>query len=253
MSDTTGAAAGVAPVERIEWMRQGTDLFAGRLAALTDAELDAPTSLSDWTRRHVAAHVAANARALRRLVSWARTGVRNPMYTDMRSRDAEIERDAALPPAEIRRAVAESADALHAELDALPADRWSAEVVTAQGRSIPAAEIPWMRCREVWVHAVDLDNGASFHDFPAPLVDALAADVFAAWRRREQRAAFRPRATDRAAEWPAGVDAAGEEAGSEVVVTGPAADLAAWLTGRGGHGLRALPDGTPLPEPPPWL
>ena len=32
----------------------------------------------------------------------------------------------------------------------------AAEVVTAQGRTVPATEIPWLRAREVYVHVVDL-------------------------------------------------------------------------------------------------
>ena len=41
-------------------------------------------------------------------------------------------------------------------------DQWATEVVTAQGRTVPATEIPWLRAREVYVHAVDLGLGVTF-------------------------------------------------------------------------------------------
>jgi maleylpyruvate isomerase len=50
-------------------------------------------------------------------------------------------------------------------------------VVTAQGRTVPATEIPWMRAREVCVHAVDLGAGITFGDLPADFTAALLADV----------------------------------------------------------------------------
>lgn len=43
----------------------------------------------------------------------------------------------------------------------LPDANWTHEVRTAQGRTVPASETVWMRTREVWVHAVDLDNGGA--------------------------------------------------------------------------------------------
>ena len=66
---------------------------------------------------------------------------------------------------------------LAAALDDLPAEAWDAIVVTAQGRTVPATEIPWMRAREVCIHAVDLGAGVTFGDLPADFVAALLADV----------------------------------------------------------------------------
>ena len=70
-----------------------------------------------------------------------------------------------------------SADDLAAALDGLPAGAWDATVVTAQGRTVPATEIPWMRAREVCVHAVDLGAGITFGDLPADFTAALLANV----------------------------------------------------------------------------
>ncbi len=90
-----------------------------------------------------------------------------------------------------------------------------------------------MRAKEVWVHAVDLDNGGSFLDFPTEMVDEIIADVLRAWTRRGEPGAVALRATDRdlgAAEYGEGGP----------TVEGAAPDLARWLTGRGARRLRVV-------------
>jgi maleylpyruvate isomerase len=99
------------------------------------------------------------------------------MYEGAEQRNAEIESGAALPPAELRQRVHASADTLAAAIDGMPESAWAHEVVTAQGRTVPASEVVWMRTREVAVHAVDLDVGITFADLPENLSAALAADV----------------------------------------------------------------------------
>jgi uncharacterized protein (TIGR03083 family) len=160
-----------------EWLTDTTTLFLGGLDKLSDADLDAPTGLPGWTGRHLVAHVHFNALALGRLVSWAATGTENRMYPSMERRNAEIAEGAGLPAADLRRLVHASAEELTVALDALPAEAWAHEVVTAQGRTVPATEIPWMRARELAVHAVDLGAGATFADLPDDLVTALLTDV----------------------------------------------------------------------------
>ncbi len=161
------------------WLDESTALFLGGLDKLTDDELDAPTGLPGWTRRHVVAHVHFNALALGRLASWAATGVENRMYPSREHRNAEIEEGARLPAAELRRLVHSSAGDLAAALDELSPAAWEHTVITAQGRTVPATEIPWMRAKEVAVHAVDLDAGITFADLPAGLVAALVPEVAA--------------------------------------------------------------------------
>ena len=159
------------------WMDDGTRLFLGALADLGDDDLDRPLALPGWTGRHVVAHVHYNARALGRLVQWATTGTENRMYASPEQRASEIEAGAARPAAELRDLVRRSADDLASALDGLPAGAWDATVVTAQGRTVPATEIPWMRAREVCVHAVDLGAGITFCDLPADFTAALLANV----------------------------------------------------------------------------
>ena len=188
------------------WMEDHTKLFLACLDRLTDPELDAPSALPGWSRRHLVAHVHFNAEALRRLVSWAATGEETPMYGSAEQRAREIEEGSALSAAELRRMVVESARCLSQELDALPPGARQHLVVTAQGRTVPANEIPWMRTREVAVHAVDLGAGAAFTDLASDLTAELIVDVVG---RR--------------------------------VARGEGPELAAWLTGRAGDPPRLGP------------
>ncbi|MFG6198745.1 maleylpyruvate isomerase family mycothiol-dependent enzyme [Nonomuraea sp. JJY05] len=203
-------------------MDAGTAYFEARVRG---ADLGRPSRLPGWSGRHVVAHVAANARALGRLVRWARTGEERAMYASAEARDAEIEDLATrLDAAALESLAGETAEELRKALVELSGDQWEARVRTAQGRLVPASEVVWMRTREVWVHGVDL--GGRFEDLPGELVDALLTDVTALWARRGREPAAVLRPTDRTTAWPSG-------AGGLPEVRGTAAELAAWVTGRG--------------------
>ena len=144
--------------ETLRWWADGELAVAGRLDQLTDDELAAPSALPDWSRAHVVAHLARNADALLNLLTWARTGVETPMYPSRAVRDAEIDVTAALPPAELR-ADYVAACARIAEAIERADEAWTASVRNMPGKTIPAADVPWMRAKEVRVHGIDLDAG----------------------------------------------------------------------------------------------
>jgi len=218
----------------LTWTADGGDAFHRALDTLDDAAFGAPGTLPGWTLGHLVAHVAYNAQALRRLAHWARTGEKTPMYASKEARNAEIEQGATLPPQELRALSRDADAALRADLAALPDAAWSAEVVTAQGRTVPASEVPWMRAREAWIHAVDLGAGVGFDAFPPAALDRLVTEIAGA----RTGPALTLTATDRDRTWTvAGPD--------PVRVTGTAAGLARWLTGRGAGDVTAegaLPD-----------
>ncbi len=226
------------------WLRDGT----ARLLATVkpeDAWLDAPSALPGWTRRHVVAHVAANAEALGNLVHWAATGEPTPMYASADARAAGIERGRQLPAGDLVAWLHDSAHALDTALDDLDDDQWQARVVTAQGRTVPATEIAWLRSREVEVHAVDLAGTVTFADLPADFLAALCDDVVGR-RTAARQAALELTATDAGLRWRVEADAA-----EPVVVTGRLDEIAAYLTGRD-HALTTT-DGRPAPVLPAWL
>lgn len=226
-------------------MHDGTAQLLEVLDRCPDAQLDGGTGLRDWSRRHLLAHLGFNAQALRRLVSWARTGTETPMYASAEQRNREIEDGSAWPPDRLRAFVRDTAAALAADLQALPAQCWDREVRTAQGRTVPAAVVPWMRVREVTVHLVDLDLGVGFDDLPPEVCAALVEDVAALRSTRGDGPALSLRAPD-GATW----EVAGQ--GPPVTVQGSPAQLARWMTGRGA-GRLADSSGAPVPALRPWL
>jgi maleylpyruvate isomerase len=171
--------------DRLLITRRGTAYFAQRLAELSDDDLDGDTLLAGWSRRHLLAHVGYNAAALCRLLDWAATGVETPMYASPEQRRHEIDEGATLSAAALRNLFDHTVARLDEKWRHLPASAWSTQVRTAQGRLVPASETAWMRTREVWIHAVDLDNGGRFGDFPDIVLDSLLADIVGMWRKKD--------------------------------------------------------------------
>ncbi|KXO88475.1 maleylpyruvate isomerase [Tsukamurella pulmonis] len=223
--------------------RRGTAHFARHLGGLTDAELDEPSALPGWSRRHLLAHVGYNAIALCRLMDWAVTGTRTPMYESAEQRAREIAEGATVNAGALRNLFDHSVARLDEKWRNAPPAAWSATVQTAQGRLVPAAETVWMRTREVWIHSVDLGTDARFADFPAEVCTTLIDDVVGVWRQRGDGAGLVLSSPGRD---PVPVTG-GEPART---VAGPVAAVARWATGRGGVGLD---DPSGAPHAPQWL
>jgi maleylpyruvate isomerase len=235
----------VALADALGWVRSGTELFLTALASRSDEDLDAPTALPGWTGRHVTAHVCANADALRNLVHWARTGEERPMYSSRQQRSADIEAGARRPAAQLRHWARTAAAGLEEDFRSLDRQQWCREVRTAQGRTVPATEIPWMRSREVMVHAVDLGAGTGFADLPGGFLTALVDDIIGTRTVDATGPSVTLTATDTGGTWSL------PGPGSPTEVSGTLADLTAYLAGRA-HAARTG-DGTPAPLLSRWL
>lgn len=186
------------------WMAEGTKVLLDAVAGLGEDAFAEPTLLPGWTRKHLAAHVAANADAIGNLVAWAATGVETPMYRSADDRAAGIAKGPGMSAAALDSWLHTSAERLAEAMDRLSGEAWQRPVITAQGRTVPATETPWMRAREVFVHAVDLDRGVGFADLPTDFLEALVADI------RAKR-------------------------GDVAVPDAPLPEVAAWLAGRPHH------------------
>lgn len=209
------------------WMAEGTALLSRAVDGARDDHFHGDTLLPGWTGRHLLAHLAANAEALGNLTHWARTGEETPMYASPDQRAADIEAGSRLSVQELRDWYSESAARLAGDLDSLTEEQWHRVIRTAQGREVPATEIPWMRAREVMVHAVDLDTGLSFADLPEGFLEDLIEDI----RRKRTNTPG---------------DAVPD-------VIGDLPNVAAYLAGRSnGEKLRTT-DGEHVPALPAWL
>ena len=222
----------------VRWWTAGERGVARLVDRMTDDELAAPSSLPDWSRAHVVAHLARNADALINLLDWARTGVETPMYPSREARNAGIEATAALPPVELRADYAAACARFGRAVESTPADAWAGAIRNMQGGEVPATVVPWMRAKEVWVHGVDLAAGLTFADVPADFCAALVDDVHALFAARDEAPDVTLVATDLDRTWGTGND----------TVQGPVSAVAAWLTRSDASGLTG-----PVPAPPTWL
>jgi maleylpyruvate isomerase len=200
------------------WVADGTALCR---EALVDAELDKPSLLPGWSRKHLLAHLSLNAEALGNLVHWARTGEERPMYGSPEQRNDDIEANASRPVAELLAWFDESAQTLTDAMTELTDEQWRAPVLNTQGRQILATAVPWMRSREVMIHAVDLGVGVTFPDLPSDFLEALTEDI------RTTR-------------------------GDVPELIGPLPQIAAYLAGRSYDGVLTV-EGTPAEPLPRWL
>ncbi len=234
--------------QRLAAIQEATDRLLRSAAALTGAEVAAPSRLPGWTRGHVLTHLARNADGLGNLLDWARTGTRTPMYPSETARNEAIEAGAGRSAAELLADLRDTAARFAAAAAGLPEAAWRAQV-ERRGEPFPAREILRARLSEVELHHVDLGTGYRPDDWPAAFVADALPRVAGSFAGRPDMAACRLAADgwpDIFLVGPAGPDA------PDVVVRGAPGRLLAWRSGRAdGTGLRVTGAAT-VPVPPPW-
>jgi maleylpyruvate isomerase len=228
-----------------DWVADAQGRIEAASAQLDDEQLRSPSLLAGWSRGHVLAHLSLNARALTNLLTWADTGVETPMYPSPQARADDIAASADNPLNVQLSELADSAERLRSAADALPVSRRTHEVRTAQGRAIPALEVPWMRNREVWLHFVDLDVGFTIDDIPADVAAELIADV-AGWMTPRVEVTV-----DLVVDGASETVRLGSGAVATSVISGRSQQLAGWLTGR--LGPQQLTATGAIPALPAWL
>lgn len=216
--------------ERIMLTRRGTAHYSGQVALVDNEDFAKPTLLEGWSRSHVIAHVAYNAAALCNLMHWAETGEETPMYESPEARGKEIEFGATLLPDALRNLNDHTVARLNVAWRDASEHAWSAEVKTAQGRTVPASETLWMRTREVWIHAVDLDVRATFSDIPQVILETLLEEIPGKWRGAGVGEELVLIATDTGQRVAVGDNPTTE-------VRGTLAGLVRWASGRGCQGV----------------
>jgi maleylpyruvate isomerase len=214
------------PQAQFELLGEATQRLVRTVDSLDDDQLSAASGLPDWSRAHVVAHLALNAEGLAGVLQGRIEGEPTTMYRSDEARTADIEDLAAADHSELRERFLAGTTLVADAIDRLPDELWTETFErTPGGRVIRLSAIPGMRLREVEIHHVDLDAGFS----PAGWSDAFAAHLIGAMvKRSPSEQSFRVLASDLATSWVIGDDP-GE---SGVIVSGPAGDLAWWLTGR---------------------
>ncbi|ALC07067.1 mycothiol-dependent maleylpyruvate isomerase [Corynebacterium deserti GIMN1.010] len=231
--------------ERLTLARLGTAHYSRQLSLVDNADFGEETNLKGWTRSHLIAHVAYNAIALCNLMHWANTGEKTPMYSSPEARNEDIAYGATLIPDALRNLHEHSVARLDVDWRESSDQAWDTEVLTAQGRTVPASEILWMRSREVWIHAVDLGAVATFSNIPQVILETLAAEITAKWASKGAGEGLVLVDAASGARYPA---APGE---NEVVITGSLPGIVRYAAGRGSEGVTSSTG--EVPEPPRWL
>ncbi|MFI7304784.1 maleylpyruvate isomerase family mycothiol-dependent enzyme [Micromonospora aurantiaca] len=227
-------------------LAEANDRLLRTVSGLTAADVAAPSLLPGWSRAHVLTHLARNADGFVNLLTSARTGEEIPMYASAQARADDIDAGAGRGPADLLDDVRRSGQRFDAAVAAMPVDAWGATVQTRRG-PWPAAMLVWGRLREVEVHHVDLAAGYRPVDWPDAFAQRLLHEVVTGLAGNPAAPAMVLRFDGAASEL-----VVGDPEGAPTV-TGPAPELAAWLTGRGaGELLTVEPDG-PLPNPPEWI
>jgi maleylpyruvate isomerase len=192
----------------------------------------APSLLPGWTRAHVVAHLALNAEGMARALRGVVADDTDPdeprtMYDSDERRDSDIADLATADPSELRDRLLAGTTQLNDAMASVPASGWEGRVErTPGGRTMPTATLPGMRLREVEIHHVDLDAGYSRSEWTPDFTDLL---LDAMTRRLRSVAAFEVKPLDSDRTWIVGRD---DSEYPVPVVTGRAADLGWWLTGR---------------------
>jgi maleylpyruvate isomerase len=206
---------------------------AQRLTRTVDAlhgdDWEAPSLLPGWSRAHVVAHLALNAEGMARILRGVVADADEAppaMYDSDEKRDSDIADLAAQGATALRDRLLAATSELADAVASVPASGWEGRIErTPGGRSMATSSLPGMRLRELEIHHVDLDAGATTADWPREFAEHLLD----AMSRREMSSAFEVKPLDSDRTWLYG----NAEAEYPVpVVTGPAADLGWWLTGR---------------------
>lgn len=256
VSPAAPAAAVPDPTETLARVVESTAHLLTTAEHFDDAAVREPSRLPGWSRGHVLTHLARNADALVRLLTWAATGTVTPMYASPESRDADIEAGAGRGAEHLLTDLRESCERFAVQAARMGPQQWSAPIEARRGGPQPAAWIAWWRLEEVLVHHVDLGAAYSPAHWPAGFTEpelALVASRFNNPVFTPDSPAFRLHAEDEGEDAHAwyGVHSDPHDAATPLV-RGPSAALVAWLIGRSnGDGLNVEPHGA-LPKPPEW-
>jgi maleylpyruvate isomerase len=275
----------------IRALAAATDRLLATIDAMPAAAFAEPSVLPGWSRAHVLAHLALNAKGLTGVLTTLGQDDPLPMYASNARRDEDIARMAAEPPARIADRVAVGSSMLAMHLGGGPAPEDALEAVgtaarpsgttTARGGVMPV----FARAAAEADDAIAAWSVTGTFDRVTGGPAMQASEIpYMRWREVEIHHAdldlgYRPSA------WPdefavyllavtafdrdgeagmtlfpdgldplqlAGPDGALGRADGALEVRGSAADLAWWLAGRGaGEGLTVT--GGPLPAPRPWV
>lgn len=213
------------PVELAELSAAGQRL-ARTVDGFEPGDWEAPSLLPHWSRAHVVAHLALNGEGLGDVLRGVIESEPAPMYESQERRDADIEELAVAEQAELRDRLLASLTTFVEAVEAMPEEAWSGrfERTRGAGAHLPVAAVPLMRLRELEIHHADLGAGYGPADWSTRFGALVVTGMV---KRLDPDDGFRVAPLDVSRTWDIGTP--GDD---PLVVTGPVAEVAWWLTGR---------------------
>ncbi len=245
MVRTTDLGVGPPPPSVLEHLAAATRSLVRTVDGLGEDDLRAPSLLPRWTRGHLVAHLALNAEGLGSVLRGTALGAAVPMYRSVEARDADIENLAGRDAAVLRNRLLASVTGLADAIVAVAPEQWPTRAQRTPGNraTFAAADVPLMRLREVALHHADLGMPFTRADWTDGVAETLAASL-----THRVTSPCTLHAHDVGRTWTAGGD---DSVSPGPTVSGTAADLAWWLSGRGGgDGLET--DSGELPRTGAW-
>ncbi|NPC96276.1 maleylpyruvate isomerase family mycothiol-dependent enzyme [Nocardioides sp. zg-DK7169] len=229
----------------IEHLATATRSLVRTVDALEEDDLRAPSLLPRWTRAHLVAHLTLNSEGLASVLRGVSLGAGVPMYRSPEARDTDIEELSGRDAAALRDRLLAATTGLSEAIAAMPAGAWAARAQRTPGSraTFAAGDVPLMRLREVALHHADLGTAFTRADWTPGVAEVLAESL-----APRAAAPCTLHAHDIGRTWPAG---GADSVSPGPTVRGTAADLAWWLSGRGG-GAGLDTDSGELPRTGAW-
>jgi maleylpyruvate isomerase len=158
-----------APTYDLALARRGTAYFARLLNNLRNAELFEASAITGWTRAHVVAALAHNAKDITLMVEAARMDLIQIDIPSEDERAEEIAYAATLPAHALRNLFKHSEVHLNVEWRDLTVKNWQATLTTRHGQRIPVSQTPIMRAEAIWSRSIDLNAGGQISNLPVGL------------------------------------------------------------------------------------
>jgi maleylpyruvate isomerase len=238
MTQTDGAPTQLETLRGL--VTTATQRLLGDTISVSDEDWRGPSRLPEWSRGHVATHIARHADGIVRLTEWARTGERQDMYASAEQRAADIEEGSGRSGLELQIDLDTSAGRLGNAFDVLDeAGGWDAVVELRGGLKVPARLVPLTRLLEVVVHHVDLDIGFEFDHIETTTAEWLLE--WCAFRLREREFPKLELISESGFTIALGTD------GEATVVNGTSANLLGWVMGRLDESAVSGAEGLQLP------
>lgn len=229
----------------IDALHESTQRLIRTVDSLGDEEWRAPSLLLGWSRAHLVSHLVLNAEGLAGALEGLRAGDRTPMYVSPEARDHAIEELSLEEVHPVRDRLLASTTRFADAVAAMGEQDWAGDIERVPGGQVfPAAAVPAMRWREVEIHHVDLGADYDHHQWDPVFADAAVDALATRWSDRPDGFVVRLDDRDRTRE-------VGSVTPDSPRVSGTAADVAWWLSGRGG-GLGLVCEGGDLPQIGAW-